>query len=134
MSRMASLLLVYAAAAPAASFRLGTGPAASRVPYHRASALVAKEGGGVDALKAKLAGVTTVGLYGALLVISGSELLEKVPMLYGLSGGQVGDVVLQVGDVVLDGVLFVVAGLQLAVPPERALLRLQRLVLRRREP
>ena len=123
MSRMASLL-VCAAAAPAASFLLGAGPTASRVPTHRVPALVAKEGG-VDALKAKLARVTTVGLYGALLVVSGSDLLEKVPT--GLTGGQI-------GDIVLDGGLFVVAGLQLTVPPERALLRLQRLVLRRREP
>eukprot|EP00964_Phaeocystis_antarctica_P116077 scaffold80048_cov57-Phaeocystis_antarctica.AAC.1 len=115
---MATLLLC-AAAAPAASFRLlGAGPTASRLPTHRVPALVAKEGG-VDALKGKLARVSTVGLYGALLVVSGSDLLEQVPTLLdsaasGLTGGDVG----LVGDVVLDGGIFVVAGLQLTVPPE----------------
>ena len=131
MSRMASLLLVYAAAAPAASFRLlGAGPTASRLPTHRVPAIVAKERG-ADELKGKLARVTTVGLYGTLLVVSGSDLLEQVPTLLesatsGLTGGDVG----LVGDVLLDGGIFVVAGLQLTVPPEVALLRLQRLVFR----
>ena len=123
--RMASLLLC-AAAAPAASFRLlGAGPTALRLPTHRVPALVAKENGadtrngGVDALKGKLARVSTVGLYGALLVVSGSDLLEQVPPLLdsatsGLTGGDVG----LIGDVVLDGVILVAAGLQLTVPPE----------------